>query len=48
MQLARQRALMLLEMSKRASPELRDRLVVVAEMWLSLAIIDDQLGQGNG
>jgi hypothetical protein len=43
MQLARQRALMLLEISKRASPDFRDRLVLIAEMWLSLAIIDDQL-----
>jgi hypothetical protein len=42
MQLARQRALMLLEISKRASPEFRAQLEAMAQMWLSLAVIDEQ------
>jgi hypothetical protein len=42
MQLARQRALMLLEISN-SSPEFRARLAAMAEMWLSLAVIDEQL-----
>ena len=42
MQLARQRALMLLEISKRAAPEFRAQLEAMAQMWLSLAVIDEQ------
>jgi hypothetical protein len=33
---------MLLEILKRSSPEFRARLEAMAEMWLSLAVIDEQ------
>jgi hypothetical protein len=43
MQLARQRATALLEMSKRSDAEFKARLEAMAQMWLALALIDEQL-----
>jgi hypothetical protein len=42
MQLARHSALMLLEISTRTDPEFKVRLEAVAQMWLSLTIINEQ------
>ena len=41
----RQHALVLLELANEA-PELKDRAVALAQMWLSLALLEDQLTFG--
>ena len=41
----RGRALVLTEMAKQA-PEFRDRLLVVAQLWLTLATLEDQINVG--
>ena len=38
----REHALVLTEMAKQA-PEFRDRLLVVAQLWLTLATLEDQI-----
>jgi hypothetical protein len=43
MRFARQRALTLQVISKRSDPEFKARLEATAAMWLSLAVIDEQL-----